>query len=114
MSFKDILSRTPKTVQVAVEYAAPHWIVLIKNPGQKEWIALRDPQKKIRIPDEFGNEIRTRPAIQSFAHKADADAWVKAHLPESIAVEARKISEVKSFVQSLTDSRSSTLRTQQA
>jgi len=105
-------NRAPKTVQVAIEYVAPVWIVLIQNPGQKNWIALRDPMRKISVQDEFGTVIKTRPAIQGFSHKADADAWVKQYLPEAVPVPAHKAKQVKTIVQSLNDSRTSNLRTQ--
>jgi hypothetical protein len=93
-------NKTPKTVQVAVEYYAPHWIVVIRNAGQKHWAALRSKTKMIVEQDEFGQEISKRPAIHSFVNMAEAQEWVTNNMPgtETIVREAR---DVQSFAQKL-------------
>lgn len=101
----EIKASNKDTVEVAVEYCKSHWVVLIRNPGQKEFKALRDPLKFVRSFDEFGDEVSKRPAIKSFAHKADADTWVTEHLPEKVEV-VRPVAEVKKFMQGLEHSRS--------
>ena len=76
-------------VQAAVEYCAPHWIVVIRNPGEVRWVPLRSLTKKVVVMDEFGNEKSSRPAIESFESKQAADEWVKANMPGT-TVSARR------------------------
>lgn len=95
-------------VEVAVEYYAPHWVVMIRNPVQKQWSALRDPSKKIQIQDEFGNEAKTRPAIKSFPSAKEANAWIKENLPDSVAV-ARGAQEVKQTLHAIENPQASNL-----
>jgi hypothetical protein len=71
-----------KTLEAAVEYVAPHWTVLIRNIGQKDFTFVRSTTKFISEQDEFGTEINRRPAIQSFKSKGEADAWIMEHLPK--------------------------------
>jgi hypothetical protein len=68
-------------VECAVEYSAPHWIVVIRNPGEITWTPLRSRTVKVEVQDEFGDVKSTRPAIQSFASKSEADTWVKENMP---------------------------------
>jgi hypothetical protein len=68
-------------IQAAVEYCAPHWIVVIRNPRESKWTPLRSLTKKVRVQDEFGNEKSSRPAIESFESKQKADVWVKENMP---------------------------------
>lgn len=76
-----LFNKKPTVLQAAVEYCAPHWIVIIRNPREAKWTPLRSRTKKVRIQDEFGNEKSSRPAIESFTSKGDADAWVSEHMP---------------------------------
>lgn len=69
------------TIECAVEYSAPHWIVVIRNPGDTAWSPLRSLEKKVEIQDEFGTVKATRPAIQSFPSKTAADDWVRENMP---------------------------------
>lgn len=87
-----------RVLQVAVEYHAPHWIVLIRNAGQKEWSALRDPDTKISVQDEFGAEIQTRPAIKSFPTVTAASEFVTENLKEAERVGQRSAEDVTAFV----------------
>jgi hypothetical protein len=89
-------SKTSKSVQVAVEYYAPHWIVVIRNPGQKHWSALRSKTKNIVVQDEFGFEVSRRPAINSFASMGEADTWIKENMP-GIQPVVRDPKEVREF-----------------
>lgn len=84
-------------VQVAVEYYAPHWVVLIKNPGSKDWVSLRDIRKFIKVYDEFGDEISKRPAIRSFSNDQEARTWVQENLP-SAEYQKRSTSEMRKFL----------------
>jgi len=83
-------------IQCCVEYVAPHWVVLIRNPGQKGWNALRSTTRKINIQNEFGEVIKTTPAIQPFVSKAEALAWVTEHLGATPIM--RKDSEIEKFL----------------
>ena len=74
-------NKKAEVVQAAVEYCAPHWIVVIRNPGETKWTPLRSLTKKVRVQDEFGNEKSSRPAIESFPSKSEADEWVQSHMP---------------------------------
>lgn len=75
-----LFNSVPKTLQFTIEYHAPHWIILIRNPGQKDWSALRTNEIQIVEHDEFGTEIRRRPAIHGFASIAEATEWAGMNL----------------------------------
>lgn len=85
-----------KTLEVAVEYYAPHWIVVIRNPGQAHWAALRSKTKMISTQDEFGMEISKRPAIESFPTMQAALDRVKADMGDIKPIE-RDASDVRDF-----------------
>lgn len=91
-----------KKIEVCVEYHSPHWVVLIKNSGHKEWTAMRSKSRMISVQDEFGIEIQKRPAIESFKDKALADQWIKDNLPECVEV-VRLPSQIKSFIEGSSD-----------
>jgi hypothetical protein len=99
-------SKKAKTLECAVEYYAPHWIVLVRNAGQSTWMAVRDPDKKITVQDEFGDTVRERPAIRVFATPKLASDWVADNLPDVPKVAQRTESEAKAFMKGLSDSRS--------
>jgi hypothetical protein len=84
-------------VSVAVEYVAPHWVVLIRNPGQKGWNALRSTTRKVSVQNEFGEVVKTFPAIEPFKSKADAQAWITEHLGSAATV-TRRDSEIEKFL----------------
>lgn len=84
-------------VAIAVEYVAPHWVILIQNPGQKDWTALRSPTKQVRIPNEFGDVVKSYPAIETFPNKVAAEAWASEHLSGAERL-ARKNSEIEKFL----------------
>jgi hypothetical protein len=73
-------------IQVSIEYRAPHWMVLLKNPGQKNWEPVRSAARKVRVQDEFGMEVKSYPAIESFPTQAAAEHWVSENAP----IHARK------------------------
>lgn len=79
--------------QVLVEYRSPYWIVLVRSPGQREWVPIRDSEKNIVVMDEFGDTVMHRPAIKAFPFKQDADNWVEQHMKSAQAVNARSQSE---------------------
>jgi hypothetical protein len=89
-------SKSTKTTEVAIEYYAPHWIIVIRNPGQKSWAALRSKTKFIRTYDEFGEEVSKRPAIESFKNMTEALDWVRDNMP-TIAPIARSAAEMEDF-----------------
>jgi len=93
--------KSPK-LEVCIEYHSPHWVVLIKNPGHKEWTALRSKTRSISVQDEFGVEIQKRPAIDSFKTKGEADMWIADNLPECLPV-VRQPSEIKAFIEASSD-----------
>lgn len=95
------LVRKAKVLEVCIEYHPPHWVVLIRNSGQEEWTALRDPNTKIVIQDEFGKEVRSRPAIKGFASFDEADQWVKNNLKSAERVGMRTKSEIEGFKKGL-------------
>lgn len=84
-------------IQHAIEYVAPHWVVLLRNPGQKHWTALRSTTKMIRVPNEFNDIVESRPAIETFPSMKAASDWVTEHLPGS-AVVTRKDGEIEKFL----------------
>lgn len=93
-------NKTPKTVEVAVEYYAPHWIVVIRNAGQKHWAALRSKTRMISEQDEFGQEVSRRPAIESFKSMAEAEQWLTANMP-SVEPVVRKPKDVQEMARKL-------------
>jgi hypothetical protein len=96
------ISRKAKGIEVAVEYQAPHWLVLIKNSGRKEWEAVRDLTKRIVIQDEFGDNIETRPAIKSFKTVGEAETWIKENMPQAEAKNAQDKS-IRNWAKGLTE-----------
>jgi hypothetical protein len=97
LNFFGFGKRAVQEVQFAVEYQAPHWIVMIRNPGQKNWVALRNPAKKIMEFNEFGEVTNSRSAVWSFANKAEADAWVSENLKGALQIH-RNTSELKELL----------------
>jgi len=84
-------------IKVAVEYIAPHWVVLIQNPGQKKWAALRDREKLLELKNLLGDTVKSVQAIQTFTTQAEAMKWRTENLPESVLV-ARTHSEIEKFL----------------
>ena len=77
------MSTTNKVVlpAVALEYRAPHFIVLIRSPGQSKWIPVRSLTKKVRVQDEFGTEVKSYPAIEPFPTQGAAEQWIADNIP---------------------------------
>lgn len=90
-----------KVLEAAVEYHAPNWVVLIRNPGDVNWVALRDPDVKISIQDEFGKEVRSRPAIKAFGTYDEASSWLGANLKSAKRVDMREPKEIEEFKKGL-------------
>lgn len=86
----------PQLIQVSIEYRAPHFMVLCRNPGQKNWEPVRSATRKVRVQDEFGVEVKSYPAIESFPTQAAAEHWVSENLPMHERKPRRK-SELKSW-----------------
>lgn len=82
----NLFNKKKEVLQLAVEYRAPHWMVLIRNPGQKNWEPVRSSTRKVSIQDEFGAIVKTYPAIESFRTQEDAETWVR----ENVTVHERK------------------------
>ena len=96
-AIKNRLSKQAVEVSVAVEYVSPHWVVLIRNPGQKGWNALRSKTRKVNIQNEFGEVVKTTNAIEPFESKADALAWINQHLCGAVPI-MRRDSEIEKFL----------------
>lgn len=93
-----MFNRKSKTISVTIEYRAPHWMVLIRNPGQRTWEPVRSSTKKVRVQDEFGIEVKSYPAIEAFLTMDQAEAWIKANVtPAKFERKARSKSEMKSW-----------------
>ncbi|MGD0511247.1 MAG: hypothetical protein ABSA33_05400 [Candidatus Micrarchaeaceae archaeon] len=75
-------NKQPQVIQVSVEYRAPHFMVLVKNPGQKQWEPVRSTTRKVRVQDEFGIEVKSYPAIEAFPTQAAAEHWIAENLPK--------------------------------
>ena len=88
--------------EVAVEYRAPHWMILIRNPGQKTWEPVRSTEKKVMVQDEFGVSVKTYPAIASFPTQGAAEQWVAANVKEHYR-KARSKSEFTTWMKGGTD-----------
>ncbi|QBQ74555.1 hypothetical protein BcepSauron_175 [Burkholderia phage BcepSauron] len=73
--------RKAQVIEAAVQYSAPHWIVMIRNPGQKEWIPLLDTDKKAESQNEFGEVVKSRHAIRTFNNAIEAQNWIASNMP---------------------------------
>jgi hypothetical protein len=91
------LGKKKAEVAVAIEYVAPYWVVLIRNPGQKNWNALRSKTRKVNVQNEFGEIVKTYNAIETFTSKQEAQGWIDEHLKEATTV-MRKDSEIEKFL----------------
>ena len=91
--------------KVAIEYVAPHFVVLIQNPGQRGWVSLQSTKKNVQIPNRFGDIVKTIRAIESFPTRALAEAWVKEHMPEAELV-ARSNADIEKFLTNATSATS--------
>jgi hypothetical protein len=69
---------------VAIEYRAPHFIVLIRSPGQSKWIPVRSATRKVTVQNEFGTAIKTYAAIEPFPTQAAAEQWVELNVPNNV------------------------------
>ncbi len=87
--FNDNSDNSSKTIRVktAVEYLAPHWVVLIQNPGHKKWVAVRSATKKVIKMNDFGEMMSETPAVESFPTERAAEDWIK----ENITVHNRAV-----------------------
>jgi len=75
--FNKLFSKKPQVLQIACEYRAPHWLVLVKNIGQKHWEPVRSKTRKVTVQDEFGSIVKSYPAIQSFPSQEEAETWIR-------------------------------------
>jgi hypothetical protein len=66
---------------VALEYRAPHFIVLIRSPGQSKWIPVRSATRKVTVQNEFGTPIKTYAAIEPFPTQGAAEQWIADNVP---------------------------------
>jgi len=89
--------RTSSKIQFAIEYVGPSWVVLVLNPGSKEWTAVRSQQKMVRVFDSFGDEIKKYPAIETFATQQKAEEWVAAILSDAVKT-SRSQSDIAKFL----------------
>jgi len=92
-----MFNRKSKTLAVTIEYRAPHWMVLIRNPGQTKWEAVRSSAKKVRVQDEFGLEVKSYPAIEAFTSMEAAETWITDNVTKHERT-ARSKSEMKSWL----------------
>lgn len=92
-----LIKQNPPSIKACVEYCAPHWVVLIQNPGAKDWTALRSTTKTVRIPNEFGDVVKQYPAIETFPSKAEASKWISQNIP-GVETASRKHSEIEKFL----------------
>lgn len=94
---KNFFGKKQVQIDVAVEYCAPHWVILIRNPGQKNWSALRSKTKTVNVHNSFGEVVSCFQAIETFESHKDAMQWVKSHLDLDQPT-ARKDSEIEKFL----------------
>jgi hypothetical protein len=97
-----------QVIEVAVEYRAPHWMVLTRNPGQKTWEPVRSKTRKVNVQDEFGVIVKTYPAIESFSTQECAETWIQ----DNIAKHERKPRSKSTFSTWLSGEKASTQKYQ--
>ncbi|QRE00098.1 hypothetical protein [Burkholderia phage BCSR5] len=69
-----------KPTQIAIEYDAPHWVILIHNPGQSFWTPLLSKHRFNEIKDDYGVVVKKRPIIESFASYEEAERHANENL----------------------------------
>jgi hypothetical protein len=71
-------------LKVAIEYHAPYFVVLVKNPGQNGWVYVESKTHKIHIQNMFGDVVKTKPAVEKFQSYVEADTYVQQNMPHSV------------------------------
>lgn len=70
-------------LKVAIEYHAPYFVVLLKNPGQNGWIYVESKTCKIHVQNMFGDVVRYKPAVEKFESYQDAERYVAQNMPHA-------------------------------
>jgi hypothetical protein len=83
-----------KVPEYAIEYNQGHWVIAVRNQGQKAWTMLRDENKPIHVQNEFGDVIQTRPAVRTFPSPALAQDYATENL-KGLASVHRKPDEIE-------------------
>jgi hypothetical protein len=99
-----MFNRKPKVIEVSIEYRAPHFMILVRNPGQKTWEPVRSKTRKVSVQDEFGAVVKTYPAIEAFQTQEEAEQWVDANISKEHERKPRTKSEFTSWVKGEKDS----------
>jgi hypothetical protein len=87
--FRDWLSNEKGVdlkTRVAVECVGSRWVVLVQNPGQKGWVAIRSSTIFISTRNLLAEEIAREPALETFKQQSEALAWLKDNIPNHTIV----------------------------
>jgi hypothetical protein len=91
-------------IQVSIEYRAPHFMILVRNPGQKTWEPVRSKTRKVSVQDEFGAVVKIYPAIEAFTTQDEAEQWVTANISQEHERKPRTKSEFMAWTKGEKDS----------
>lgn len=84
LTAKDNKPKLIEKPRVYIEYTQGHWAIQIRNPGQQSWQYLLETSKLVNLYNDFGDQIGTKPSIQSFESHNAALAWVNQNVPEAV------------------------------
>jgi hypothetical protein len=79
-------SNTETRVRAAVECVGSHWVILVQNPGQKGWVAVRSTTVFCPVYNKLRQEIAREPALETFAQKKLAVQWLSENLSDHVLV----------------------------
>lgn len=86
--------------EVAIECVGHRWVISFRNPGQKNWLALRSPVKHVTVRNHMDEEIKRIPAVHVFDSRAQAKQHVTATIPQHVEV-VRTASEISEFLEGI-------------
>lgn len=105
--FDAIKSRLPgatsadaSATEVAIECVGHRWVISIRNPGQKNWLALRSPTKHVVVKNHMDEEIKRVPAVHVFESRAQAKQHVDTSIPNHVEV-VRNADEISKFLEAV-------------
>ncbi len=88
------------TVDVAIEYVGHKWVISVRNPGQKEWVAHREASRKVQVFNHLNEVVRTVPVVETFASQAVAKQFCDDNMPGHRVV-TRTSKEIEAFFTAL-------------
>lgn len=95
-NLKNRSQSTPDSTAVAIEYMGHKWVISVRNPGQKNWVAHRSSDRKVQVYNHLNEVIKSIPAIETFATKQVAVDFLNRTFP-NYHVEVRSARDIEEF-----------------